>query len=177
MSRKDKAVEEFSRSSGNIFADLGIDDADVQKVKAALALKLNELIDHERCSQTELATRLGLQQPHISQLRHYKLKGFSVERLMELIVKLGVPVEIRFGARKSTGAKLQVVKGPLLPFIIITHDASQQQRPVWRLVGETARASSQGSVYRQHDFASMEGDVFHKIEPITSSRVHWKSLQ
>jgi predicted XRE-type DNA-binding protein len=119
MSKRAAMPEGFTQSSGNIFADLKRDNPAVHKIKADLALRLNKLLDRASCSQQELARYLGLQQPHVSQLRNYRLKGFSVERLMELLVKMGVQVEIQVGESPCLSPELCVVNPVPTQFVVI----------------------------------------------------------
>ena len=70
------------QGTDNVLRDLGFDDAEELSAKAALALKLNELIDHRGLSQTEAAAITGMTQPKLSQVRRYKLQNISLERLM-----------------------------------------------------------------------------------------------
>ncbi len=74
--------------------DLGFDDAEALTAKAALALKLNHLIDQRGLSQTEAAAITGMTQPKVSQVRRYKLQNISLERLMQALVSLDQHVEI-----------------------------------------------------------------------------------
>lgn len=78
----------------NVLLDLGFDDAEELSAKAALALKLNDLIDERGLSQMEAACLTGMTQPKISQVRRYKLQNISLERLMQALVSLGQHVEI-----------------------------------------------------------------------------------
>lgn len=78
----------------NVLRDLGFDEAEELSAKAALALKLNELIDHRGLSQTETAAITGMTQPKVSQVRRYKLQNISLERLMQALVSLDQRVEI-----------------------------------------------------------------------------------
>lgn len=78
----------------NVLRDLGFADAEELSAKAALALKLNELIDHRGLSQTETAAITGMTQPKVSQVRRYKLQNISLERLMQALVSLDQRVEI-----------------------------------------------------------------------------------
>ncbi len=83
-----------SRGTDNVLLDLGFDDAEELSAKAALALKLNKLIDQRGLSQTETATITGMTQPKVSQVRRYKLQNISLERLMQALVSLDQHVEI-----------------------------------------------------------------------------------
>ncbi len=89
MVRKDNP-----QGTDNVLLDLGFDDAEELSAKAALALKLNELIAKRRLSQTEAATITGMTQPKVSQVRRYKLQNISLERLMQALVSLDQHVEI-----------------------------------------------------------------------------------
>lgn len=89
MSRKDTP-----QGTDNVLVDLGFDDAEELSAKAALALKLNELIDLRDLSQTEAAHITGMTQPKVSQVRRYKLQNISLERLMQALVSLDQHVEI-----------------------------------------------------------------------------------
>src|SRR3989442_14207031 len=86
--------QRVSRGSGNVFADLGFPDAAERQAKLSLAYALNQVLEERRLSQADAAAVLGVTQPKVSALRHYKLAGFSVERLMNLLTALGRDVEI-----------------------------------------------------------------------------------
>lgn len=82
------------QGTSNVLVSLGFDDAEVLSTKAALALKLNELIDQRGLSQMAAATMTGMTQPKVSQVRRYKLQNISLERLMQALVALDQHVEI-----------------------------------------------------------------------------------
>lgn len=84
----------ITRGSGNVFADLGFPDAVDRQLKVDLAMRVNALIARRRLTQTAAAERLGVSQPKVSALAHYKLDGFSAERLMTFLAALGQDVEI-----------------------------------------------------------------------------------
>lgn len=78
----------------NVLHDLGFDDAEELSAKAALALKLNMLIDERGLSQVEAAAIIGMTQPKVSQVRRYKLQNISLERLMQALVSFDQHIEI-----------------------------------------------------------------------------------
>jgi predicted XRE-type DNA-binding protein len=88
---KDTAIV---RGSCNVFADLGFADADERQTKLRLAYELNEVLAERSLTQQQAARLLGLSQPKISALGHYKLEGFSVERLMMLLTALDRDIDI-----------------------------------------------------------------------------------
>jgi predicted XRE-type DNA-binding protein len=69
-------------------------ESENQATKLQLAILLNEKIAILGLGQTDVAWLLGLTQPKVSSLTNRKLNGFSVEKLMELLTKLGADVEI-----------------------------------------------------------------------------------
>jgi predicted XRE-type DNA-binding protein len=82
------------RGADNVLVDLGFNDAEELSAKAALAVKLNDLIDKRGLSQTEAANITGMTQPKVSQVRRYKLQNISLERLMQALVSFDQHVEI-----------------------------------------------------------------------------------
>ena len=91
-------------------ADMGLPDADELGTKARLGAAINQIIARKRLSQAEVATLLGINQPKVSALRHYKLEGFSVERLMHFLVALGQDVEIVVKSRPRSRSERIAVK-------------------------------------------------------------------
>jgi predicted XRE-type DNA-binding protein len=99
------------RGTKNVFADLGYQDAAERQAKLRLAYVLNQVLEGRKLSQAEAASVLGLTQPKVSALRNYKLAGFSVERLMNLLTALDQDVEIvvRRKPRSRRAARIKVV--------------------------------------------------------------------
>jgi len=81
-------------SSGNVFADLGLPDADELAAKADLARRVRQLIEARGLSQREAAPLVGVSQPDLSNLYRRRLNGFSIERLSRMLVALGQDVSI-----------------------------------------------------------------------------------
>jgi len=81
-------------SSGNVFADLGLANAEEEQTKVRLAVSINQIIERLGLSQVAAARRLDVNQPKISALLNYKLDGFSVERLIRFLNSLDRDVEI-----------------------------------------------------------------------------------
>lgn len=96
----------FERGSDNVFADLKLPDAAELNNKLMLAMRLNERISARGWKQAEVAKRLGIAQPNVSALLHYRLDNFSLEKLMEFFNALGYDVEflIRPAGGKRRGA-------------------------------------------------------------------------
>jgi predicted XRE-type DNA-binding protein len=95
MAKQAKSVNRIVASSGNVFADLGLPDAAELDTKVRLAVAVNRLLESRRLTQAAAAAALSVDQPEISALKHYKLEGFSVERLMTFLTALGSDIKIR----------------------------------------------------------------------------------
>jgi predicted XRE-type DNA-binding protein len=89
-----KANGNVARSSGNVFADLGLPRAEERQTQVRLAVTINHIIKERRLSQSDAAKLLTINQPKISALANYQLDGFSVERLLRFLNALGRDVEI-----------------------------------------------------------------------------------
>jgi len=107
------------QSSGNVFADLGLHDADEKQTRVRLAVAINQIIQARHLSQTAAARLLDINQPKISALVNYRLDGFSVERLMNFLNALDRDVEIviRKKPRSKRAARI-VVTGAQLPQVV-----------------------------------------------------------
>jgi predicted XRE-type DNA-binding protein len=77
-----------TRGTGNVFADLGLPDANERQSKLRLAYTLNQVLDERKLSQADAAVVLGVTARKVSALRHYRLTGFSVEQLMNLLTPI-----------------------------------------------------------------------------------------
>ena len=95
---------EFTPSSGNVFADLNLPNADDLLAKAELAAKIITEISRLRLTQNQAAALLGIDQPKVSALKRGKLSGFSIERLLRFLLMLGRDVEITVKGRSKPGA-------------------------------------------------------------------------
>lgn len=103
--RRDAAPDQvMTKSSGNVFRDLGLPDADERDLKVRLAMELNAALDANKWTQDRIATVLGVSQPQVSSLRNYKLDHFSPERLMRLLTLLNrnVIIEVRRSSDEGT---------------------------------------------------------------------------
>ena len=106
MKPTDTTVE---RGSGNVFADLGLPDADAHLVKAELVGRMDAIIRHRGITQSEAARLLGLSQPDVSRLLRGDFREYSLERLLRLLTRLGHDVDIVIRQPSSaSGGKLRV---------------------------------------------------------------------
>src|SRR5262249_30197325 len=122
--------ERVTRGTGNVFADLGFPDAVERQAKLRLAYALNQVLDGRELSQVDAAKVLGVTQPKVSALRHYKLAGYSVERLMNLLTALEQDVEIviRRKPRSRKSARISVIAAYDLRMALKPKATTRQRR-------------------------------------------------
>lgn len=99
---------ESTPSSGNVFVDLNLPQADDLLAKAELAAKIIAEIQRRRLTQSQAAAILGIDQPKVSALKQGKLSGFSIERLMRLLLLLGRDIEIQVKTRTKSRASARL---------------------------------------------------------------------
>ena len=102
---------DIEKSTGNIFADLGLPNADEMLVKAQLATKIAEIIKARCLNQTKAAQILGLTQPKLSNLLSGKFRGISEAKMLECLARLGRNVKIVVGAprKRQDVGKVKVI--------------------------------------------------------------------
>lgn len=81
-------------SSGNVYADLGFDDPDMELVKADLAIEISRIISARGWTEPEAATALGIDESMLSNLMRGRLGDVSPERLMHYLNRLNLDVRI-----------------------------------------------------------------------------------
>jgi len=104
-----KAKVEHTRGSGNVYADLGLPDADERMLKAQLAVQIRRFIEEKGWTQAEAAEAVGLDQPKVSHLLRGRLAGFSVDRLLSILNRLGHSVEVRISAEEYDPEEAQTL--------------------------------------------------------------------
>ena len=82
------------KGSGNVFADIGLPNAEEHLVKAKLVFKIEALMRERGLKQIEAADLLGVKQPDISKMLRGDFRQFSVDRLLRFLEALGQDVEI-----------------------------------------------------------------------------------
>ncbi|MGH2346201.1 MAG: helix-turn-helix domain-containing protein [Chloroflexota bacterium] len=104
---------EFSQSSGNVFADLGLAEPDTLPAKAELVRRISAVIRQRRLTQARTAALLGIDQPKVSALLSGNLSGFSTDRLLRFLLALDQDVEIRVRTKPRSRARAElVIAGP-----------------------------------------------------------------
>ena len=87
----------ITRGSGNVFADIGVPDAETHLVKAELVRRIGVLIEAGTLTQTGAAERMGMSQPDVSKMLRGQFRPISLEKLMQCLVALGQSITIDIG--------------------------------------------------------------------------------
>ena len=85
-----------TRSSGNVFEDLGFpaEEAEHLKIRSTLMAHLRKLIEDRQLTQTEAATLMGVTQPRVSDLVRGKIDLFSIDTLVDMLAHAGVRIKV-----------------------------------------------------------------------------------
>ena len=86
---------EVQRSSGNVFADLGLPDADKLKIKTGLVIEIRKAMRRLGLTQQEAAGGMGITQPKVSDMMRGDFSNLSERKLMDCLNRLGYDIEIK----------------------------------------------------------------------------------
>jgi len=101
-----------TKSSGNIFADIGIPNADEHFVKAEIVLDIAARIKAKKLTQAQAAKIMALSQPDVSKLLRGNFAGYTLDRLFSFLRALGNDVRIQIVPTKGKKAgQLELVSG------------------------------------------------------------------
>jgi predicted XRE-type DNA-binding protein len=92
----------IEESSGNVYADLGMPDAEGMLVKCQLSMKIEEIIKSRRWTQQQAAQALGMSQPKLSKMLRGQFRGISQAKMLEYLNRLGRDVQIVIGPARRT---------------------------------------------------------------------------
>jgi predicted XRE-type DNA-binding protein len=94
---------EVVRGSGNVFRDLGRENADAEQFKALLAAEIIKALDRDALSVRAAHGRTGIAAADFSRIRNADLGRFTVDRLMTIINRLGSRIEVKIRVRRAEG--------------------------------------------------------------------------
>lgn len=105
----------FTHSSGNVFADLGLDhdEALVYRLRSDLLIELRRLIRERDLKQEQAAKLFGVSQPRISDLVRGQIAKFSLDMLVQMLGKAGIDINISFGASEICEPVIQEFELPV----------------------------------------------------------------
>lgn len=92
---------ELVRGSGNVFRDLGRENADVEQLKALLAAEIVKALDRDELTVRAAHARTGFAAADFSRIRNADLARFTADRLVSILNRLGSRVEVRIRVRRA----------------------------------------------------------------------------
>jgi predicted XRE-type DNA-binding protein len=99
---------EFEKGSGNIYADLGLTDADELYARSQLGFGVFEILKERKLKQREIAELLGIPQPEVSRLMNGQFSRFTTDKLLDFLKRLDQKVTIKIGPHKR-GEPYQII--------------------------------------------------------------------
>ena len=101
MTNKNRGKIEFEESAGNVFEDLGLEDADERFSRAKLGYCVYRILQGKNLKQREIASMLGIGQPEVSRLMNGHFNRFTTDKLLDFLSRLDRKVTFRISLRHS----------------------------------------------------------------------------
>lgn len=97
MKNKNRKTSQFEKSSGNVFADLGLPDSDPLMARAQIGFQVFKILEARKLTQREMATILGIAQPDVSHLMNGHFSRFTTDKLLDFLKRLDqkITIEVR----------------------------------------------------------------------------------
>ena len=92
---------EVQRGSDNVFADLGLADAEKLKIKTGLVIEIRKAMRSRELTQQEAAKLMGISQPKVSDMVRGDFTNLSERKLMDCLTRLGYDIEITVRPAKA----------------------------------------------------------------------------
>ena len=102
---------EFEESSGNVFSDLGLDDAKELKARSLIGMHLVQLLKAKDMKQKDIAEMLNLKPAEVSHLFNGHFSRFSTDKLLSLLAAMEQKVTIKISPRKKGESFQEVTFG------------------------------------------------------------------
>ena len=90
---------ELVRGSGNVFGDLGRENADVEQLKSLLAAEIIKALDRDELTVRAAHARTGFAAADFSRIRNADLDRFTADRMVSILNRLGSRVEVKIRVR------------------------------------------------------------------------------
>ena len=92
---------ELVHGSGNVFRDLGRENADAMQLKAILAAEIIKALDKEHLTVRAAHERTGIAAADFSRIRNADLGRFTIDRLMSVLNRLGARIEVKIKVKRT----------------------------------------------------------------------------
>ena len=94
MRDDDQTETAFEEGSGNVFADLGLEDAGELYARAKIGFHVYQIVEDKKLTQREIASLLGIKQPEVSHLMNGHFSRFTTDKLLDFLKRLDRKVTI-----------------------------------------------------------------------------------
>ncbi len=108
MIEENKEVK-FTKSSGNVFADMELKDAEQLLARAKLGFTVRKILENRNLKQQEIAKLLNIKQPEVSNIMQGKYHLFSEGRLFDFLNRLNKKITIKVSNHYVGEALVDVV--------------------------------------------------------------------
>lgn len=99
---KNKKIEiEFEESSGNVFADLGLENAEELQIRAKIGYHVIQILNKKKMKQRELSTLLNVKQAEVSHLLNGHFSRFTTDKMLDFLKRLNQKVTIQISPHKQ----------------------------------------------------------------------------
>ena len=98
--RKNDQERGFEEGSGNVFADLELEDSDELFARARIGFHVYQILKNKKLPQREIASLLDIKQPEVSHLMNGHFSRFTTDKLLDFLKRLERKVTIRISPRK-----------------------------------------------------------------------------
>lgn len=104
-------MSKIEHGSTNVYADLGMANAEEMLIKAQLATKIGDIVRRRKLTQIQAAELLGITQPKLSGLLRGQFRGVSETKMLECLTRLGrdVKIVVKAAPRSRTEGHVSVV--------------------------------------------------------------------
>jgi predicted XRE-type DNA-binding protein len=109
MGTKRRKSIEFEEGSGNVFADMGLKDADQLLARAQIGFHVFKILESKKLKQREIAKVLGIAQPDVSHLMNGHFSRFTADKLLDFLKRLDRKVTIKVSPRHKGEPYQQVM--------------------------------------------------------------------
>lgn len=112
MSSKKRRPIEFEEGSGNIFADLGLEDSSELYTRAQIGIYVFRILTNRKLKQRQIADILGIAQPDVSHLMNGHFSRFTTDKLLDFLKRLDQKVKIEVSRHHKGEPYQQVIYAP-----------------------------------------------------------------
>lgn len=109
MTKRRSTIE---KGSANIFADLGLPDAEDMLLKSSIVVELRRLIAQRKLTQTAAAKLVAVSQADLSKILRGQFRGYSEARLMRMLTAFGQDIEITTRPHRKSGEAGRIIFRP-----------------------------------------------------------------